>query len=155
MKKKGFTLIELIAVIAILAILAAIAVPRVIQYVDKSKKVAIQSEAKVIYNAAEAAYNDGLLVPNSNNVYVKRNEDGKPVSNETVKFDNMVLFSSLCQDGKGGVVEILIKNNRLNANEVKDDKMFGPAYTLGMLKNIINTDPSKLVLDSDGSLKNW
>ena len=61
-KKKGFTLIELIAVIAILAILAAIAVPRVISYVDKSKRVAVQTEATTIYNAAEAAYNDGKIV---------------------------------------------------------------------------------------------
>ena len=55
-KKKGFTLIELIAVVAILAILAAVAVPRVIKYVDKSKRVAVQTEASTIYNAAEAAY---------------------------------------------------------------------------------------------------
>ncbi|MGG7325475.1 prepilin-type N-terminal cleavage/methylation domain-containing protein, partial [Clostridium baratii] len=61
-KKKGFTLIELIAVVAILAILAAVAVPRVIKYVDKSKRVAVQTEASTIYNAAEAAYNDGKLV---------------------------------------------------------------------------------------------
>ncbi len=49
-KKKGFTLIELIAVIAILSVLAIIAVPRVISYVEKSKIVAIKTEAKVIYN---------------------------------------------------------------------------------------------------------
>ena len=52
MKKKGFTLIELIAVIAILAILAIIAVPRVITYVDRSKKVAFVENSRVIYNMA-------------------------------------------------------------------------------------------------------
>ena len=61
MKKKGFTLIELIAVIAILAILAIIAVPRVITYVDRSKKVALVENSRVIYNMAETAYNDGKL----------------------------------------------------------------------------------------------
>ena len=38
MKKKGFTLIELLAVIVILAILLAIAIPKVTQYITKSRK---------------------------------------------------------------------------------------------------------------------
>ncbi|WP_194190107.1 prepilin-type N-terminal cleavage/methylation domain-containing protein [Clostridium chrysemydis] len=60
-KKKGFTLIELIAVVAILAILAAVAVPKVITYVTKSKEVAVKTNCKIIYDATQAAYNDGKL----------------------------------------------------------------------------------------------
>ena len=92
-KKKGFTLIELIAVIAILAILAVVAVPRVIKYVDKSKKVAVQTEAATIYNAAEAAYNDGKLTTGNvvkdanNNVtnFVKTSKDL-----DTLRIENAV-----------------------------------------------------------------
>ena len=40
MNKKGFTLIELLAVIVILAILLGIAIPKVSQYINKSRKEA-------------------------------------------------------------------------------------------------------------------
>lgn len=62
-KKKGFTLIELIAVIAILAILGAILVPRITGYRTKAKKSNYQSSAKVIINATKAYNADaGTLI---------------------------------------------------------------------------------------------
>lgn len=48
--KKGFTLIELIVVIAIIGVLSAILVPSYLNYVEKSKKTALESEAKTIQN---------------------------------------------------------------------------------------------------------
>ncbi|MFH1727436.1 MAG: prepilin-type N-terminal cleavage/methylation domain-containing protein [Pseudomonadota bacterium] len=56
MKKKGFTLVELMIVVAIIAILAAIAIPSFMAYIKKSKK----SEVGMLINgifAAEADYN--------------------------------------------------------------------------------------------------
>lgn len=44
--KKGFTLIELLAVIVILAILMAIAIPKVTQYITKSRKDSLMATAK-------------------------------------------------------------------------------------------------------------
>ncbi|MDQ0148287.1 prepilin-type N-terminal cleavage/methylation domain-containing protein [Eubacterium multiforme] len=124
-KKKGFTLIELIAVIAILAILAAIAVPRVIQYVDKSKRVAVQTEATTIYNAAEAAYNDGRLTG---------------VTSET-QFNAMT--------AKDAVTALTTGGNNLLSNA--DYTKVGGGTTLAKLKDIMNTNETNIVLDDSGN----
>ena len=56
MKKKGFTLVELLAVIAILAILVIIALPNVIKLYNDAKKNAFLTEVKTLYNTASSKY---------------------------------------------------------------------------------------------------
>ena len=53
MKKKGFTLVELLAVIVILAIVAVIATPIILGVIDKAKKGAAEQSALGYIDAVE------------------------------------------------------------------------------------------------------
>ena len=71
MKRKGFTLVELLAVIAILAILVIIALPNVMKMFNNAKKSAFETEVREIYiNAKQQWMSDSLSV-SSNQTYVK------------------------------------------------------------------------------------
>ena len=56
MKKKGFTLVELLAVIAILAILVIIALPNVLKMFNDAKKNSFLTEAKTLYSEVSKKY---------------------------------------------------------------------------------------------------
>ena len=53
MKKKGFTLVELLAVIAILAILVVIVLPNVMYLFNKAKRQSFETETKEVYKLAQ------------------------------------------------------------------------------------------------------
>ncbi len=57
-KTKGFTLVEVVVVLVILAILAAIAVPALTGYIGDAKKRSADTQARNVYQAAQAAYVD-------------------------------------------------------------------------------------------------
>ena len=63
MKKKGFTLVELLAVIFILSLILVIAVPSVNRYIKQSKEKAYNTQISTIIEAAQAyaSANSGLL----------------------------------------------------------------------------------------------
>ena len=60
MKRKGFTLVELLAVIVILAVILTIAVPAVKKTVDSAKKKSAENDAIMIKNIAEKYYTSNL-----------------------------------------------------------------------------------------------
>ena len=61
MKKKGFTLVELLAVIAILAILVIIALPNVLGMFNSAKRNTFKTEVESIYKQAQTDFiNDSL-----------------------------------------------------------------------------------------------
>ena len=53
MKKRGFTLVELLAVIVILAIILVIAVPQIMNTIKDARKGSFESSAKLIASNAE------------------------------------------------------------------------------------------------------
>lgn len=53
-KKKGFTLVELVAVMAIIVVLAAAFVPKIGNYIEEARKVTVLNEAKDIVTAYES-----------------------------------------------------------------------------------------------------
>lgn len=63
MRRKGFTLIEIVVVIAIIGILAAVVAPNAFKAVEKAKIVRITADIKGIMAAAQAYYSDVSLWP--------------------------------------------------------------------------------------------
>ena len=56
MKKKGFTLVELLAVIAILAILIIIALPNILEMFNKAKKDSFVNEVRSSFRSAQQKF---------------------------------------------------------------------------------------------------
>ena len=108
MKKKGFTLVELLAVIIILSLVLVIAVPSVNKYIKQSKEKAYDAQISTIIEAAQAyASTNPELLPNRENISVK------------------VTLGQLKSSG-------LIKEEVKNPN---DDKYFDDALTIKIKKN--------------------
>ncbi len=74
MKRKGFTLIELIVVIAIIGVLAAMLVPTMLGYVRKSKISAANSVATSVHKAINTAM-------------IEFSEEDKPLPTGEISFD--------------------------------------------------------------------
>jgi len=76
MKKKGFTLIELMVVVVIIGILAAIAIPNFVKVIDRAKVASVKANMKTLQTTIEAMSVDHMgRYPNSN-------IDQAPIQNE-------------------------------------------------------------------------
>ncbi|MDU1856114.1 MAG: hypothetical protein E6789_11595, partial [Clostridium baratii] len=103
---------------------------RVIKYVDKSKRVAVQTEASTIYNAAEAAYNDGKLDAAS----------GQTDSKD--KFDKIKVSDA---------VSTLKDEDLLSNTDTKKLGNIATQGTLGDLKALSSEDQEKIQIDNTGA----
>ncbi len=65
MKKKGFTLVELLAVIVILAVILIIAMPRISDVIKNSKEASLETTAKLIASQAEKKYTENQVLDGS------------------------------------------------------------------------------------------
>lgn len=135
-KKKGFTLIELISVVAIIAILSSIIVPKVIVYIEKTRKVAIQTEAKTIYTAAQQAYSNGILIPTKENTYSDENEEPE--------FDYIKLDY---------VLKVLEDNDLISRQAKANKGILAGIEEVGVLNEIAKKNIDDIKVTSDGRLE--
>ncbi len=108
MKKKGFTLVEMLAVIGILSLLVLLVLPNVIKSFRDAKKLAFIDEAKVVYEKAK----DTFLLSKTKGKpisYISNNEEdpGEKLELENIKD----LKYTVIINKKGEVTEFVLKNN--------------------------------------------
>ena len=82
-KKKGFTLLELVTVLAVISILSAALIPKVGNYINEAKKVAVLNEAKSVVTSYEAVRYK--LNVNENTIASKLQGDNLPIEEGTLK----------------------------------------------------------------------
>ena len=112
MKKKGFTLVELLAVIAILAILVIIALPNVIKLFNNAKKNTFLTEVKSLYNEASSKYITESM---------KGNKLSEINSSDSSKLDlNGDIVYKIKLDSNGKVVSVAVKKGKYCITTNKD-----------------------------------
>ncbi len=82
-KKKGFTLLELVTVLAVISILSAALIPKVGNYINEAKKVAVLNEAKSVVTAYEAVRYK--LNVNEETIASELQGDNLPIEEGTLK----------------------------------------------------------------------
>ena len=106
MKKKGFTLVELLAVIAILAILVIIALPNIMSLFNKAKQSSFETEVKQVYKLAKAQWMSDSFGLNGEKVY-SQNSNGCTNSLKNMNTrNNLNYFVKL--NGTGKVIELYV-----------------------------------------------
>ena len=103
MKKKGFTLVELLAVIAILAILVVIAMPNVLGMFNSSKKSTFVTEVQNILKQAATDYVLDSLNYNASYKYTSAGDNKLDI--ETAKNYDIEL------DSQGNVIKAKVWDN--------------------------------------------
>ena len=99
MKKKGFTLVELLAVIAILAILVIIALPNVMSMFNNARKNSFSTEAARIMQVAQQQNINDSIMTSGTHCYARLDWDYK---NGTKGADDVDVFTptdkSICSE---------------------------------------------------------
>lgn len=73
MKKKGFTLIELMIVLAVIAILAVVLIPKAGQSKDNAKNAGVTTNVNAVRGYLETKTGDNFLKANASDVVTKLN----------------------------------------------------------------------------------
>ena len=140
MKKKGFTLVELLAVIAILAILVIIALPNVMGMFNNAKKSSFETEVKNIVKYAGTEWmQKSLTMTTGNQEYVFTTTD---TTKKITSLDSRAALQyTVYVNSQGHVQEVYVKDgtywyayattdvNGMKAEDVKTDHIKVEAET--------------------------
>ena len=94
MKKKGFTLVELLAVIAILAILVIIALPNVLSMFNSAKKSTFVTEVQSIYKQAQTDFINDSIKSSGVKYYCSDPTDSNPDGSSHAKCKSLNLTTT-------------------------------------------------------------
>ena len=146
MKKKGFTLVELLAVIAILAILVIIALPNVLSMYNEARKNTFITEVRDYYRAGEQNF---LL--NSGNSVTYTSLTGVTGSKTIEMTGNKNMQYYITFDANGKCTKLLATNGtykiEATATEINIEQL-GDTY-----KAIETSDEFALAVDTTNGAK--
>ncbi len=127
MKKRGFTLVELLAVIAILAILVIMALPAVLNMFTQARIDTFENEVKTIFRTAEQQYllNGGGAI-DFGNAYSSTMPSGKKCR-ELDMTGNTSLKYYIKMDANGNVVKLMATNGTYHYTTGANDLTSGLA----------------------------
>ena len=122
MKKRGFTLVELLAVIVVIGVILVIVVPRVLKNIDEEKKSAFISSAKALIRKVEYDYMDNedfdyvsLKTFNINDISMSNYD----IDNSTIKMKDGDIYIKLIGKEKFEGYKCIGTINNLNCREKK------------------------------------
>ncbi len=118
MKKRGFTLIELIAVIALLGVIMMLVTPNVIGLFNSARKSAFYDEVLNVYNHAPTTY----IYNSSNGDYTKRFCKGKDATTKELEIeDKSDFYYDITVNNYGEVLSMKIANKNFGINVSSED----------------------------------
>ena len=139
MKKKGFTLVELLAVIAILAILVIIALPNVLKMYNDSKKNAFMTDAQNLAKEVSSKYISESMKGNKVTV-ISNKQNPLDMTGRELEY-NFEL------DSQGKIKNMIVSNGtycistnkdytKITRDDISDKCSYNDLYkTVGTLKN--------------------
>lgn len=122
MRKKAFTLIELLAVITILGIVAIITTPIITSSINASKEKAYDRQKELIEKAAETYVNENILTFSANRICVQSLIDEGYLKNSEIKNP-----SDKTENMKEGCVSVDKSNSKNYKYSYKKKSLCSPA----------------------------
>ncbi len=113
MKKKGFTLVELLAVIAILAILVIMALPAVLRMYRQARVDSFQNEIRKVFSTAQQQFlADSITLSAANNTIVYSNVSCSGVTAKALEMTGNSNFEYYIEMNVKGEVNKLRATNK-------------------------------------------
>ena len=137
MKKKGFTLVELLAVIAILSILVIIALPNIVGMFTKAKKDLFLTEVKTLYKeSANKFISNSMSGSGSQNIYCKSaSDDINPIDVTTSD-----VYYYIEKDSSGVTKKIVVWNGQGFVSKQVGEKVNLNDITIDSLEEMDTSD---------------